>query len=137
MSSKVKSKNDKSLCEISMEVVANVIRLSTFSILHRTIGGVTTTGKAEKDHDKEPLVPHKFPAPAATKRLQEQLSHANPTFMIKPARGSGPTTTQVIHKERVIPKERVHQVVPKKEESVDGLASEYIHKIRNKLGCGL
>ncbi|CAL0325385.1 unnamed protein product [Lupinus luteus] len=134
MSSRVKSKNDKSLCEISMEVVANVIRLSTFSIAHRTIGA-TITGKAEKDHDKEPLVPHQFPA--ATKRSQEPLTHANPTFMIKPARGSGPTTNQVIHKERVIPKERVHQVMPKKEESVDGLASEYIHKIRNKLGCGL
>ncbi|KAE9610044.1 hypothetical protein Lal_00006447 [Lupinus albus] len=135
MSSKVKSKNDKSLCEISMEVVANVIRLSTFSIAHRTIRGATTTGKNEKDHDMEPLVPHQFPA--ACKRSQEPLSHANPTFMIKPARDSGPTTTQVIHKERVIPKERVHQVIPEKEESIDGLASEYIHKIRNKLRCGL
>ncbi|KAE9602595.1 hypothetical protein Lalb_Chr12g0201261 [Lupinus albus] len=136
MASKVKSKNEKSLCEISMEVVANIIRLSSLSIAQKTVG-VSTTAKAGKDHQKEPLVHDQFPA--ATKRSQVLQSHANPTFMIKPVGGSEPTTTttQVIHKERVNHKERVHQVKPKKEESVDGLASEYIHKIRNKLGCGL
>ncbi|KAK7291663.1 hypothetical protein RIF29_06984 [Crotalaria pallida] len=133
MDSKVKSKNEKSLCEISMEVVANVIRLSSFSIAHKTVG-TTTTGKAGKYPEREPLVPDQFPA---SKRSQEPQSHANPTFMIKPVEGSGSTTTQVIHKEKVTHKERGHQVKPKKEESVDGLASEYIYKIRNKLGCGL
>lgn len=126
MASKVKSKSEKSLCEISMEVVSNVIRLSSISIAQKTLG-TATTGKAGKDSEKESLVPDQFPA---TKRSQEPRSHANPTIVIKPV-GSRGSTTQVIHKERV------HQDKPKKEESIDGLASEYINKIRNKLGCGL
>ena len=129
MDRRVKSKCESSLCEKSMMVVANVIRLSSFSIAQKTLG-VTTTGKDGKElsgsdysdveSEKEPLVPHQFP--------KEPLRGSNPTY-VKPVGSSGSNRC-------VIYGDRVHKVKPKKEECVDGLASDYITKIRNKLGCG-
>lgn len=137
MNERVKSKSEMSLCEKSMEVVVNVIRLSTFSIAKRTLGA-TTRSKSGKDlsgsdfSDMEPekehqQVPDQFPA---SKRSQQPQSRANPTYVIKSV-GSNGSTGYVIHEERV------HKVSPKKDQCVDGLASDYISKIRNKLGRGL
>jgi len=137
-----KSKNEESLCEKSMKVVVNVIRLSSFSIAQRTLGvGASTTRKSrkekdlsdsdysDKEHKKENLVSNKQ-FPASSRRSQQPQSRANPTYVIKSV-GSNRSTEYLIHKERL------HDVNPKKELCVDGLASDYISKIRNKLGRSL
>jgi hypothetical protein len=137
---RVKSKSEESLCEKSMKVVVNVIRLSSFSIAQRTLGVGATTRKSGKDKDfsgsdfsdketkKEKSVSNKqFPA---SSRSQQPQSRANPTYVIKSV-GSNGSTEYMIHKERL------HDVNSKKELCVDGLASDYISKIRNKLGRSL
>ncbi|KAL1371577.1 hypothetical protein HN51_001806 [Arachis hypogaea] len=154
----MKSKtSEKSLCEKSMMVVANVIRLSSFSIAQKTLG-VNTNGKNGKDlssvtdsdleplHEKEPMVPlrdHQIAA-AMSRRSQEPLSCANRTYVIKPSGSHGSSTGSVVYKEQRISEanngnniNNNHSNKPKKEECVDGLASDYITKIRSKLGCGL
>ncbi|KAK7265740.1 hypothetical protein RJT34_33363 [Clitoria ternatea] len=139
MDSKVKSKSDKSLCEKSMSVVVNVIRLSSFSIAQKTLGATSTRkgGKersgcdddSDMNHEKQPLVPDQF---SSTRRSQQPQSRANPTYVIK-SLGSNGSTEHVIYKERSV----LSDVDSKKEQCVDGLASDYISKIRNKLGRGL
>ncbi|CAK8563101.1 unnamed protein product [Lathyrus sativus] len=135
MDHREKSKSEKSLCEQSMQVVVNILRLSSFSIAQTTLGVSTTrkSGKAkdsfsESDYSdnetkKEKLVSNQQ-FPASTRRSQEPQSRANPTYLIKSV-GSNGSTEYMIHKERL---------KPKKEVCVDGLASDYISKIRNKLG---
>ncbi|MED6195130.1 hypothetical protein PIB30_035157 [Stylosanthes scabra] len=150
----MKSKSsEKSLCEKSMMVVANVIRLSSFSIAHKTLG-VSTNGKNGKGlssgsdlsdleplHEKEPMVPLRDQFPAATsRRSQEPLSRANRTYVIKPSGSHGSSTGCVVYKDQRISEangNNNHNNKAKKEECVDGLASDYITKIRSKLGCGL
>ncbi|PNY01140.1 hypothetical protein L195_g024428 [Trifolium pratense] len=125
-----------------MKVVVNVIRLSSFSIAQKTLGvGGATTRKSGKDKDfsgsddysdkeikEEKLVSNKqFPA---SSRSQQPQSRANPTYVIKSVGNNGST-------EYMIHKERLHDVNSKKELCVDGLASDYISKIRNKLGRSL
>ncbi|CAI8609973.1 unnamed protein product [Vicia faba] len=142
MDPRVKSKSEKSLCEQSMQVVINIIRLSSFSIAQTTLGVSTTTKKSEKDKDisesdysdtetkKEKFVSNKQ-FPTSTRRSQQPQSRANPTYVIKSV-GSNESTEYMIHKER-----RLHDVKSKKELCVDGLASDYISKIRNKLDRSL
>ncbi|MED6148220.1 hypothetical protein PIB30_050997 [Stylosanthes scabra] len=138
----MKSKSsEKSLCEKSMMVVANVIRLSSFSIAHKTLG-VSTNGKNGKDlssgsdySDIEPLC-DQFPA-ATSRRLQQPLSHANRTYVVKPSGSHGSSSTGcVVYKDHRVSEANGNNKA-KKEECVDGLASDYITKIRSKLACGL
>ncbi|CAK8563100.1 unnamed protein product [Lathyrus sativus] len=125
-----------------MQVVVNILRLSSFSIAQTTLGVSTTrkSGKAkdsfsESDYsdnetNKEKLVSNQQ-FPASTRRSQQPQSRANPTYLIKSV-GSHDSTEYMIHKEN-----RLHEVKSKKELCVDGLASDYISKIRNKLGRSL
>ncbi|RDX73232.1 hypothetical protein CR513_47185, partial [Mucuna pruriens] len=126
---RIKSQSEMSLCEKSMKVVVNVIRLSSFSIAQKSLGGTNRRkGGSGSDMDldeEEALVPDQFPA---SKRSQQPQSRANPTYVIKSG-GSNGTTEHLIYQERV-----PGDVNPKKELCVDGLASDYISKIRNKLG---
>ncbi|KAK7389006.1 hypothetical protein VNO78_23837 [Psophocarpus tetragonolobus] len=128
---RIKSKSEMSLCEKSMKVVVNVIRLSSFSIAQMTLGA-TSTRKAspgsDVDPDEESLVPDQFPA---SKRSQQPQSRANPIYVIK-SDGSNGSTEHLIYQERV-----PGDVNPKKEQCVDKSASDYICKIRNKLARGV
>ncbi|KAK7330426.1 hypothetical protein VNO77_24620 [Canavalia gladiata] len=99
MDNRVKSKSEKSLCEKSMKVVVNMIRLSSFSIAQKTLGATTTTsiGKAEKDPSgsdysdlEEPHAPVPFPS---SKRSQKPQSRANPTYLFKSVGSNGSTST--------------------------------------------
>ncbi|TKY55146.1 hypothetical protein E2542_SST19560 [Spatholobus suberectus] len=131
MDSRVKSKSEKSLCEKSMNVVVNVIRLSSFSIAQKTLGATNTRkagSESDMDPDEEALVPDQF---TASRRSQQPQSRANPTYVIKSV-GSNGSTERLIYQERV-----PSDVNQKKEQCVDGLASDYISKIRNKLGRGV
>lgn len=137
--SRVKSKNEKSLCEKSMNVVVNIIRLSSFSIAQRTLG--TTARKSgnkeenldhfgdNKEPEMEKMVSNQFPA--SSRRSQQPQSRVNPTYVTKSV-GSNRSTEYMIHKERL--HHHHHHVNSNKELCVDGLASDYISKIRNKLG---
>ncbi|KAG4932731.1 hypothetical protein JHK87_046733 [Glycine soja] len=114
-----------SLCEKSMQVVVNVIRFSSFSIAQKTLGATSTTKAgpgSDMDPDEEPLVAVPDQFPAASKRSQQPQSRANPTYVIKSA-GSIGSTEHLIYQERV-----PGDVNPKKEQCVDGLASDYITK---------
>ncbi|KAL2321905.1 hypothetical protein Fmac_026284 [Flemingia macrophylla] len=128
---RIKSKSEKSLCEKSMEVVVNVIRLSSFSLAQRTLGATNTRkagSESDMDLDEEAPVPDQFPT--TSKRSQQPQSRANPTYVIKSI-GSNESTEHLIYQERV-----PSDINQKKEQCVDGLASDYISKIRNKLGRG-
>ncbi|KAI4336070.1 hypothetical protein L6164_014645 [Bauhinia variegata] len=125
------SKSDQnSLSEKSMKVVTNMIRMSSFSLSHKTLGTCRSAAKdipgSDKVPEREPLV---VPSQShGSRRLLEPQSRSNPTYVIKPAGNNG---LHSIHKERI-------PVPPKKEDSsVDGLATDYIRKIRKQLGCGL
>jgi len=129
---RIKSKNEKSLCEKSMKVVVNIIKLSSFSIAQKTLGATTSTRKAgpesDMDSDEEAPVPDQL---STSRRSQQPQSRANPTYVIKSG-GSNGSTEHLIYQERV-----PIDVSPKKEQCVDGLASDYICKIRTKLGRGV
>ncbi|CAL5198315.1 unnamed protein product [Lathyrus oleraceus] len=138
MDHREKSKSEKSLCEQSMQVVVNILRLSSFSIAQTTLGvsssrksgigkDITESDYSDNETKKEKLVSNQQ-FPASTRRSQQPQSRANPTYLIKSV-GSNGSTEYMIHKEN-----RVHDVKSKKELCVDGLASDYISKIRNKLG---
>lgn len=153
---RVKSKSDMSLCEKSMKIVVSVIRLSSFSIAQKSLGATTTTGKIRKDQllsesdysdisdpikkEPNPLVADEFPAATSrSSRSQQPQSRANPTYVIKSSVGNNGSSTAYmnIHKERVHHHDDDDQIIhvnSKKEQCVDGLASDYIFKIRNKLG---
>ncbi|KAI9086401.1 hypothetical protein K1719_031485 [Acacia pycnantha] len=132
---------DRSLCEKSMKVVSNIIRISSFSLAQMTLG---TTVKATKEEDMvtddevEPsVVPPQFRG--TSRRLQEPQNRPNRTYVIKPggAGGRNEGAEDEIshhHHHRVV---HHHHEIEKKEECVDGLASDYIKKIRNQIGCGL
>ncbi|QCD80915.1 hypothetical protein DEO72_LG2g1238 [Vigna unguiculata] len=127
---RIKSKNEKSLCEKSMKVVVNIIKLSSFSIAQKSLGGTSKKSgpESDMDSDEEAPVPDQFPT---TRRSQQPQSRANPTYVIKSC-GSNGSTEHLIYQERV-----PTDVNPNKEQCVDGLASDYISKIRNKLGRGV
>lgn len=146
----MKSRNERSLCEKSMSVMVNVIRLSSFSIAQRTLGVGKAAGNKMNQlnsgsdyssdmgpeyYQKEPAAlvnnnnpdHHQFPAAAAagSRRSQQPQSRANPTYVIKSVGSNntdGSTSTAY--------------VIQKDQQCVDGLASDYINKIRNKLGHG-
>ncbi|CAJ1943983.1 unnamed protein product [Sphenostylis stenocarpa] len=125
---RIKSKSEKSLCEKSMKVVVNIIKLSSFSIAQMTLGATSTRkSDPESDMDSDGDAPISDQLPTS-RRSQQPQSRANPTYVIKSG-GSNGSTEHLIYQERV-----PTDVNPKKEQCVDGLASDYISKIRNKLG---
>lgn len=136
MNSRAKSKSENSICEKSMKVVANIIRLSSISVACKTLG--TTPGKAAKDpplsgSDNGDMVPEKEPLDSdqvyGSRRSKKPQNRANPTYVTDPVLSNG-SNSPVVHEDRVHAKQ-------KKEESIDELASEYIRKIRKQLLCGL
>ncbi|XP_028781693.1 uncharacterized protein LOC114737872 [Neltuma alba] len=126
-----------------MRVVSNIIRISSFSLAQRTLGGTTVKASSKEEEEEEDTVSEIEPLvvlPAGRsrgssgRRLQEPQIRQNRTYVIKPAAGGGGGGNEQdeISHHRVIQHE-----IEKKEECVDGLASDYIKKIRNQIGCGL
>lgn len=130
MDSRAKYRNSEtSLCERSMKVVTNIIRNSSFSIAQRTLGLGATGHKGSKEALlEEDMVPEKepMPMPRGSRRSQEPQNRPNPTYVLKP-RGRDDAEADSMS----------HRHVIHREECVDGLASDYIKKIRNQIGCGL
>ncbi|KAL2321906.1 hypothetical protein Fmac_026285 [Flemingia macrophylla] len=80
---RIKSKSEKSLCEKSMKVVVNIIRLSSFSIAQRSLGVGATNGRkvgsrSDMDPDEEALGPDRFPT--TSKRRIHPQGELEPKF---------------------------------------------------------
>uniref|UniRef100_A0A2K1YAB5 Uncharacterized protein n=1 Tax=Populus trichocarpa TaxID=3694 RepID=A0A2K1YAB5_POPTR len=131
MSSKNRSNN--SLCENSMKVAVNIIKLSSFSIAKMSLGThsppvvtksyIPMTGSVMVAN--EPLL-SQIPG---SRRSQESQGSSKPiSFVMQPDEGNG--STHAIHKENSV---------------IDGRASDYIRKhaflfmafpdLLKKLGC--
>ncbi|KDP31170.1 hypothetical protein JCGZ_11546 [Jatropha curcas] len=117
MSGKVRG-ND-SLCEKSMKVVVNIIKLSSFSLAKMSLGETgpsvvtknlpSVTGSI-KDA-KEPLLPE---LPGSRKSQQVRSRSKPVSFVMQPDEGNG--SSYVIHEDSII----------------DGKASDYIRKFHEK-----
>ncbi|KAK4264264.1 hypothetical protein QN277_025468 [Acacia crassicarpa] len=132
---------DRSLCEKSMKVVSNIIRISSFSLAQMTLGATVKAMKEEEDMVADDEVEPSVVLPqfgGTSRRLQEPQNRPNRTYVIKPegAGGRNEVAEDEIshHHHRVV--HHQHEI-EKKEVCVDGLASDYIKKIRNQIGCGL
>lgn len=117
MSNKGKS-NNNSLCEKSIKMVTNMIKLSSFSIAKRSLGtyGPPPVAKSYESMkggiavSKNPLLP-RYPS----QRLQEPLNASKPIgYLIEPGEGNGSLRTIC------------------EEQTVDGKASDYIRRVHER-----
>lgn len=134
MDNRTMSNKDKSLCEKSMKVVANIIKLSSFSIALKTVGatsakthkGLSNTSLASEYAD---MVPEKKQLVRdqvyESKWSKEPKNRANLTYVTYPVMSDG--STSHVQAQKVPAKQ-------KEEEGVDLLASQYIKKMRTRLG---
>ncbi|KAF7838394.1 hypothetical protein G2W53_006876 [Senna tora] len=120
MDSRGKSMSERSLCERSMKVVSNIIRISSFSIAQRSLG-VKSSGKGtssnskdmmnleEKEEEEEEeengmLLEMKEPAlmvsefrGGISKRSQEPQNKPKRTYVIKPSGRDNEATSIISH----------------------------------------
>ncbi|KAJ4833167.1 hypothetical protein Tsubulata_051565 [Turnera subulata] len=120
MSSKGRNANH-SLCEKSMKMVVNILKLSSFSIAKMSLG---TTGHPIGTRNLAPvtglMVPaanDPFPSPIpGSQRSQEPQSSSRPlSFVMQPGEEKG--SSYVIHEQN---------------SHIDGKASDYIRKVHAK-----
>lgn len=111
---------NKSLCEKSIKMVANIIKVSSFSISKMTLGAGRHTAAAGS---LEPLVDSAMvdnkPVPSqidGSRRSQQPQSGSKRSFLIEPGEKNDSSSTYEIHEEM----------------SVDGRASAYIRKVHEK-----
>ncbi|KAA8540889.1 hypothetical protein F0562_024973 [Nyssa sinensis] len=112
-----KSRSKRSLCEKSMKIVANIVKLSSFSIAKISLGTAgpppRTKNLASFDSDKvvnDPLLP-RFPG---SRSQEPQCSSKSVSYLIEPIEGN--EFVDVICEEK----------------SIDGRASAYITKVHEK-----
>ncbi|KAL9337816.1 hypothetical protein Peur_069585 [Populus x canadensis] len=112
--------NNNSLCEKSMKMVVNIIKLSSFSIAKMSLGTpsppVATKSLAHVTGSvvvpKEPLL-SQIPG---SRRSQEPQGSSNPkSFVMQPDEGNG--SSHVIHEDNSV---------------INGRASDYIRKVHEK-----
>ncbi|KAJ4712233.1 Homeobox-leucine zipper protein [Melia azedarach] len=111
---------NKSLCQKSMKMVVNIIKLSSFSIANMSLG-VAGASAATKNLGpvtdsvmlaNEPLLPQ-F---SGSRRSEKPQNSAKPvSYLMEPNRGD--ESSYVIHDEKSV---------------IDGMASAYIQKVHQK-----
>ncbi|CAN1836222.1 hypothetical protein LINPERHAP1_LOCUS34696 [Linum perenne] len=120
-----KDRSNNSLCEKSMKVVVNIIRLSSFSIakmslgtagsgsgspvLKRNLAPMTNSAVATK----EPLLPQ---IPGSRRSQEPQTRSNHKSFLMEPGKGNG-SSSCMVHEESSV---------------IDGKASDYIRKVHEK-----
>ncbi|KAF9667798.1 hypothetical protein SADUNF_Sadunf15G0060900 [Salix dunnii] len=116
-----KHRNNNSLCEKSMNMVVNIIKLSSFSIAKMSLGTPSPPVVSKS------LVPVPGSVAAAneilmsqipgSQRSQESQGSSKPiSFVKQPDEGNG--SSHVIHKENIF---------------IDAMASDYIRKVHEKI----
>lgn len=119
---KNKVRSNESLCEKSMKMVTNMVKLSSLSISKVSLG-ISGPPPATKNLasvtaslmvvDKPPLL--QFPG---NRRSQEPQSGTKPMgYLIAPVAGNGSSS------------------IIREDNSIDGKASDYIEKVRKKIRC--
>lgn len=114
-----KDRSSKSLCERSMKMVTNIVKLSSFSIANMSLG-TSRAPRSSRNHslsvghnpqvvDPEPLLPR---IPGSRRRSQE--SSRPISYLVEP--GEGVESTCLVLEEK----------------NVDGMASDYINKVHKK-----
>lgn len=109
---KSKEKKDNALYENSMKVVANLIKMSSFSLAKMSLGTI----------ENDPVKPRKL-EPATSFVVVEK----NPML-----RSQEPVTRKKKFSYLVEPDEGYQSKVVKEDMNVDGKASEYIRKVHEK-----
>lgn len=107
---------EESLCEKSMKVVANVIRLSAFSIAKRSLGSTGSGGPVASSRNFQPATETLNMVAAAKPllRAQKPQTSSNQTYYVEPDGVKGSS------------------YVVMEDMNVDGRASDYIRKVREK-----
>ena len=116
-----KGKRNKSLCEKSMKMVTNIVKLSSFSIAKVTLGTSEPYSPVTKklvSFSGSVKVSNGPPLPqfSGSQRAKEPESRSNPiSYLIEPVEGNMSSS-----------------YVIREETSVDGKASDYIRRIHAK-----
>ncbi|KAJ6676758.1 hypothetical protein OIU85_009981 [Salix viminalis] len=104
-----KHRNNNSICEKSMNMVVNIIRLSSFSIATMSLGSPCPPVVSKR------LVPVEAGSVAAAKEPLMTQSSKPISFVMQPDEGNG--SSRVIHKENSF---------------IDERASDYIRRVHEK-----
>ncbi|KAK3225792.1 hypothetical protein Dsin_005654 [Dipteronia sinensis] len=104
---------NKSLCETSVKMMVNIIKLSTFSIAKMSLGASGPSPATTKNLQvNEPLLPQ---SPGRRKSEKPKNSSKPVLFLMEPTGGS--ESSYVVHGEK---------------SHIDGKASAYIKKVHQK-----
>lgn len=109
-------RNKKSLCETSMEMVANIIKLSSFSIAKKSLGIIEPPSPAKTLQTKpsSDMVVDK-PQPLRTQKSVKPKNSPRPTYFLEP--NGGNESQYIVHEEK---------------SPIDDRASYYIRKVHQK-----
>ncbi|PON86106.1 hypothetical protein TorRG33x02_181560 [Trema orientale] len=113
---KDKESSEESLCEKSMKVVANVIRLSAFSIARRSLGITVESPVAHSGNLQTTRSSLMVPSKPLLRAQKPQIM-SNQTYLVEPEHETYNGSSSYVVKEDM---------------NVDGRASDYIRKVRQK-----
>lgn len=109
-----KDRNNKSLRENSVKVVANIVKSSAFSIAKMSLGAPAAAKTAGPITD--PVTFAKEPRLSGSQKSEKPQNSSNPvSFLMKPNEGN--ESSYVVQKDKSV---------------IDGLASAYIRKVHQK-----
>ncbi|CAN0900726.1 hypothetical protein LINGRAHAP2_LOCUS21006 [Linum grandiflorum] len=119
-------RSSNSLCEKSMKMVVNIIRLSSFSIAKMSLGTAASgSGSPVVNRNlapmtnsvvaaKEPLLPQ---IPGSQRSQEPQTRSKHKSFLMEPARKGKGSSSCMVHEESSV---------------IDGMAADYIRKVHEK-----
>ncbi|XVF50228.1 hypothetical protein PTKIN_Ptkin04bG0079300 [Pterospermum kingtungense] len=106
----IEERNDKSLCEKSMKMVVNIIKLSSFSIAKMSLG---TSGTEHPSSPTKSLTPA-TDSDMVTDQLLQQSSSKPYSYVVQPEGGN---ESMMVHQEK---------------RDGDGIFAAYIRKVHEK-----
>ena len=115
----IEDRNDKSLCEKSMKMVVNIIKLSSFSIAKMSLGATghpTATKNLTTPTDSDMVTGELLQPPFSVSQRSEKLQNSTKpySFVMQPGRGNEPL---MVHEEK---------------RDSDGMFAAYIRKVHEK-----
>ncbi|GAA0169905.1 hypothetical protein LIER_40848 [Lithospermum erythrorhizon] len=120
MTQKAKQKQASSLCEKSMEIVLNLIKVSSFSLATMNLGPNSAVHGKNKVVSKTPLIsnPNEFDGGGGRRRLKGPETSKSATYLLKQDEGDKSS----------------YKVLESSKNIDDGYCSDYIKKVHKRNG---